>query len=178
MLRARVHINEGDTAMHSMMKSIIVGTVLVLGTGAAVATAAENPFIGTWKQNNAKSTSTSPDPWPKSVTRVITGSDQGVGMTTRTTGADGKKSTTVGPPIKWDGVSRAVTTDPAVDALSIKQLGERMVEYAYTKMGKTVHSGTGAVSNDGKTLTFTGKIMTPTGEVYYNLVHDLVQRKK
>jgi hypothetical protein len=161
--------------MHSMMKTIVVGAALVLAMSAVVATAAENPFVGTWKQDNAKSTSTSPDPWPKSVTRVYTESDQGVALTTTTMAADGKTSTTVRPAIKLDGAPHTVTItgDPTVDTVSLKQLGERMIEYAYTKSGKPVASGIAAVSNDGKTLAFTGKLMTPKGEqVYYTIVHD------
>ena len=164
--------------MHSMMKSIVVGAVLALGMAAAAANAADNPFIGTWKQINAKSTSTGTDPWPKSVTMVFTESDQGVALTTKTTAADGKKSTDVGKPIKWDGAPHAITGDPAVDAVSAKKLGERTLEYTFTKAGKTVQSGTGSISNDGKTMTLTGKVTTPNGEVYYNLVHNLVQATK
>jgi hypothetical protein len=166
--------------MDSMMKSIVVGAALVLGTGAVVATAAENPFIGTWVENNAKSTSTSPDPWPKRVTRVYTESDQGVALTTKTTAADGKKSTTVRPAVKFDGMPHTVplTGDPTVDTVSIKQLGERMIEFTYMKAGKTIQSGTAAVSNDGKTLTFTAKVNAPTGEVYANIVNDKVNDKK
>jgi uncharacterized Zn-binding protein involved in type VI secretion len=176
--RVRAYLNKGDKAMDSMMKHIVVSAVLVLGTGAAVATAADNPFIGTWKENIASSTATSTDPWPKSVTRIFIESDQGVALTTKTTAADGKKSTSVDPPVKWDGLPHPVTNDPAVDTISVKQLGDRMAEYAFMKAGKTVQSGTVEVSNDGKTMTITGKATTPKGVDYYNLVHYLVQSKK
>jgi hypothetical protein len=180
ILRVRAYLNNGDTAMQTVMKIITVGAVLALGMGTAVATAADNPFIGTWVKNNAKSTSTGADPWPKHVTRVYTESDQGVALTTKTTAADRKRSTTVRPAMKFDGMPHTVTItgDPTVDTVSVKQLGERMIEFTYMKAGKTTESGTGAVSNDGKTLTYTGKITTPTGEVFINIVNDKVIDKK
>lgn len=164
--------------MHSMMKSIVVGAVLALGLGAVVANAADNPFVGTWKESNTKSTSTATDPWPKSVIRIFSESDQGIALTTKTTAADGKKSTEADKPIKWDGLPKALTGDPNVDTIAVKSLGERTIEYTFAKAGKTIQSGTVAVSNDGKTLTINGRVTTPNGEAYYNIVHDRLQAKK
>jgi len=56
--------------MHSLFKTLLVGTVLAVG-GIAVASAAsaKDPIIGTWQMNVAKSTF-KPGPAPKSHTRT------------------------------------------------------------------------------------------------------------
>lgn len=159
--------------MRSIIKSIVVGAILALGFSTAMATAAGNPFIGTWKLSTAKSTSTGTDPWPTSETRVFSESDQGVMLTTKTVAADGKESTVGGNSTKWDGVPHAISGDPVADMVAVKRLGERMLEYTLTKAGKTVDRGTAVVSNDGKTLAFYGRAAGPKGApVYYHEVCD------
>jgi uncharacterized Zn-binding protein involved in type VI secretion len=160
--------------MQSVMKTMAVGAILAIGMGAAVATAAANPFVGTWSMNNAKSTSTGTDPSPRSQIRVYSESEQGVVLTTTTTAADGKKSTDIGKPVKWDGMPHADTGGGAgADTVAVKRLGERMVEYTISKAGTTIQSGTAAVSDDGKSLTFYGKATGAKGEqIAYHQVYD------
>jgi hypothetical protein len=160
--------------MQSVMKTMVAGAILAIGMGAAVAAAAANPFVGKWTMNNAKSTSTGTDPSPKSQIRVFSESDQGVVLTTTTTAADGKKSTDIGKSVKWDGLPHAETGNGGgADMVAVKRLGERTVGYTLTKAGTTVDSGTGAVSNDGKTLSLYGTAAGPKGEqIHYHLVYD------
>jgi hypothetical protein len=163
--------------MNDIRNRIIIGAVLALGM-TVTATAADNPFIGTWKLNIAKSTATSSDPWPRSEIRVLTESDQGISETTRYTAADGKQSTTVHPPVKWDGLPHAFGADPAAGTMSTKWLGKRTIEWTLAKAGQIAASGNVVVSNDGKTLTVTERLMTPNVEPYDSIVFDRMPGKK
>jgi hypothetical protein len=76
--------------MQTLFKTLLVGAILAIGTGSALAADA---VVGTWKLNLAKSTF-SPGPAPKSQTRNYVESAQGLTVTVKTTAADGKESTT------------------------------------------------------------------------------------
>src|SRR5258707_13394802 len=76
--------------MQTIFKTLLVGAILAIGTGTALAADA---VAGTWKLNLAKSTF-SPGPAAQSQTRIYAESAQGITVTVKTTAADGKESTT------------------------------------------------------------------------------------
>jgi hypothetical protein len=78
--------------MKAILKTAFVALLLATGSAAVVTAPAADPVIGNWQLNAAKS-KFSPGPAPKSDTRTYTASDQGITMTWKSVGADGKEIT-------------------------------------------------------------------------------------
>jgi hypothetical protein len=135
--------------MRTIFKTLLVGAILAIGTGTALAADA---VVGTWKLNVAKSTF-SPGPAPKSQTRSYAESAQGMTLTIKTTAADGKEST-VTLTYKDDGKPYPVSGNPDFDMVSVTRVDALTAHSTQTKAGATVGSGVRTVSKDGKTLTF------------------------
>lgn len=151
--------------MQAIFKTLFVGAVLAIGTGAVVAaTPAADPAIGTWKLNLAKS-KFSPGPAPKSQTRSYVESAQGITLTVKTTAADGKETTTT-LTFKDDGKPYPVSGSSDYDMVSVKRVDARTVHSTQMKAGATVGTGVRTVSKDGKTLTFSQKGTHATGVKY------------
>ncbi len=154
--------------MRSMLKTLFVGAILMIGTGAALAA---DPVIGTWKLNVAKSTF-SPGPAFKSQTRSYAESAQGTTLILKTTAADGKESTAT-LTFKEDGKPYSVSGNPDFDMVSVTRVDALTVHSTQTKAGATVGTGVRTVSKDGKTLTFAQKGTHASGGKYDDvLVYD------
>jgi hypothetical protein len=153
--------------MQTVIKALIVGAILAIGTSAA---SAADAVIGTWQLNVAKSTF-SPGPAPKSQTRSYAESPQGIVLTTKTVAADGKEST-LSLTFKADGKPYAVSGSPDFDTVSVKRVDALTVNSTQMKAGVTVGTGVRTVSKDGKTLTFAQKGTHAGGKYDDMLVYD------
>ena len=138
--------------MQTIIKTLLVGAIIAIGTGTALAADA---VVGTWKLNLAKSTF-SPGPAPKSQTRIYAESAQGMTVTVKTTAADGKESTT-NLTFKEDGKSYPAGSTPDFDMVSVTRVDALTVHVSQTKAGATVATVVRTVSKDGKTLTVAQK---------------------
>jgi hypothetical protein len=138
--------------MQAIMKTLFVGAILAIGTGAAFAA---DTAVGTWKLNVAKSTF-SPGPAPKSQTRTYAETPQGITLTIKTTAADGKESTAT-LTFKDDGKPYPVSGNPDFDMVAVTRVDTNTVHSTQTKGGAPVGTGERTVSKDGKTLTFKQK---------------------
>lgn len=134
---------------------------------AAVASAG-NPAVGTWTLNVAKS-KFSPGPAPTSDTRTYTESADGITMTWKSTGANGKEMT-VQTTYRTDGKDYPVTGNPMFDTLSLKQVDSHTVEVVQKKGGKVIGHSTRTVSKDGKVLTLSSKGTSADGVAYDNVM--------
>jgi hypothetical protein len=151
--------------MRTIIKTLLVGSALAIGTGAAVAAAAAaEPAIGTWTLNLAKSKFT-PGPAPKGQTRTYAESAQGVLLTIKTSAADGKE-TTATLTFKDDGKPYPVTGNPDFDTVSVTRVDALTVHSKQMKAGAVVGTGIRTVSKDGKTLTFSQKGAHANGVKY------------
>ena len=147
--------------MQTILKTLLVGAILVIGTGVA---SAADPAIGTWKLNLAKSTF-SPGPAPKSQTRSYAESPQGTTVIVKTTAADGKESVST-LTFKDDGKPYPVSGSTDFDMVSITRVDPMTFHSTQTKAGATVGTGVRTVSKDGKTLTFKQKGTHANGVKY------------
>lgn len=135
------------------MKIKTLGFALIVSLGlAAVGFAADDPMMGTWKLNEAKSKLAPGAPKNTTVTYEMVG-DQ-IKVTVDGTDADGKSSHTVWTG-KFDGKDYAVTGDPTSDMRSYKKEGKDTLQMTNTKAGKVTVTGTVMVAADGKTRTVT-----------------------
>ncbi|MGB7738332.1 MAG: hypothetical protein WBM03_04405 [Steroidobacteraceae bacterium] len=155
--------------MHSLFKTLLVGTVLAVG-GIAVASAAsaKDPIIGTWQLNVAKSTF-KPGPAPKSHSRTYTATADGIELTYDTVAADGS-ATNGKSSFKDDGKDYPITGSKDFDTVSLKRIDASTVESTQKKAGKVVGTTLRTVSKDGKvmTLKLTGK--DAKGQAYDNVM--------
>ena len=134
-----------------MKTRTIVLTLLLCFVGAAVCFA-DDPQMGTWKLNEAKSKIGAGS--PKLTTVVYEAAGDSVKVTVDGTDGDGKPlhSEWTG---KYDGKDYAVTGDPSSDTRSYKKVNDHTLAFISKKGDKVTFSGRGVVSADGKTRTVT-----------------------
>ena len=134
------------------MKIRTIALTVVAVCFVSLCFAAENPNMGTWKLNEAKS-KMSPGA-PKNNTVVYTAAGDSVKVTVD--GVDGKGKPTHNEWTgKFDGKDYPVTGDPSSDARSYKKIDDRTLELTVKKDGKVTASGRVAVAADGKSRTVT-----------------------
>jgi hypothetical protein len=113
---------------------------------------ADNPNMGTWKLNEAKSKI--PAGFMKNSTVVYEAQGDSVKVTTDGTDKDGKPMHTEWTG-KFDGKDYPLTGDPNADTRSYTKVDERTLTLANKKDGKVTTSGRVEVSADGKSRTLT-----------------------
>ena len=134
--------------------------------GAAVCFA-DNPNLGTWKLNEAKSHI--PAGFMKNTTVVYEAAGDNVKVTTDGTGRDGQPAHTEWTG-KFDGKDYPLTGDSSADSRSYKTINDHTLELTNKMGGKVVATGRVVVSPDGKTRTLhlsttdsAGKKISSTG---------------
>src|SRR5262249_31791436 len=134
-----------------MKARTILLTLLLCFVGAAVCFA-DDPQMGAWKLNEAKSKIGAGS--PKLTTVVYAAAGDSVKVTVDGTDGDGKPlhSEWTG---KYDGKDYPVTGDPNSDMRSYKKVDDHTLAFTNKKGDKVTSSGQGVVSADGKTRTVT-----------------------
>ena len=148
-------------------------TMALLGLAVATALpqaglAQNNPRIGTWKLNLAKS-KYSPGPPPRSNTAIFEAVGQGLRATAEGIDAEGKPTKAVFGPWFSDGKSYPITGSPAFDAASYKQVNASTSESTRTKAGRVVQTTTLVLSADGKSFAFTATGVDERGQQINNV---------
>jgi len=131
------------------VRSIVIALAVCV-VGAAVALAADSPFLGTWKLNEAKS-KLSPNA-PKNTTVVYEAAGDSVKVTTDGVDAQGKAVHTEWTG-KFDGKDYAVSGDPNSNMRSYKKVNDHTLTLANKKDGKVILSGRVETSADNRTRT-------------------------
>ena len=149
------------------MKIRTIGLTLALCffVGAACF-AADDPNMGTWKLNEAKS-KTAPG-MEKLTTVVYEAAGDQVKVTIDGTDKDGKPTHN-----EWtgsfDGKDYAVTGDPKSDMRSYTKVDDHTVAFTVKKDGKTTVTGRIVVAADGKSRTVTAKRTDEHGKAFKNV---------
>jgi hypothetical protein len=148
-----------------MKKRQLLGAILALVGGMAVATAGEgaDPVVGTWHLDAGKSTFAS-GPALKDQTRIYERSGSKISLEMKSMTVDGK-ATSMKTTYQLDGKDYPVTGAPNYDAISGKQLDSHTVDFVLSKNGKKMGTTTRTVSEDGKTLTVKTKVASASGEM-------------
>jgi hypothetical protein len=135
------------------MRTQIIGLTLALSFFAGITCfAADDPQIGTWKLNEAKSKLT-PDAGKNTIVVYEAAGDQ-VKVVIDGIDKDGKPTHNEWTG-KFDGKDYAVTGDPKSDMRSYKQIDSHTLQFAIKKDGKTTVTGRITVAADGKSRTVT-----------------------
>jgi len=125
-------------------------TFAMLFAAASACVAADDPNMGTWKLNEAKS-KYSPGA-AKNTLVVYEAAGDSVKVTVDGVGADGKPTHNEWTG-KFDGKDYPLTGDPTADTRSYKKIDTRTMELTNKKGGKPVVTGKITVSADGKSRT-------------------------
>ena len=137
------------------MKTKTIGFTLALCFFAGAACfAADDPNMGTWKLNEAKSKLT-PGEGKNSTVMYEAAGDQ-VKVTIDGTDKDGKPTHNEWTG-KFDGKDYAVTGDPKSDMRSYKKIDDHKMAFTVKKDGKTTITGRIVVAADGKSRMVTAR---------------------
>ena len=148
-----------------MKRSLVVLALVVCTAMSGPLWAQDNPFVGTWKLNTAKS-KFQPGPGPKSLKRTIAAQGGGASYTFAGVGADGA-SIAYSFSTNYDGKDSAITGAGApggADTIALKRVSSRKVEGALKKGGKELGKVVAEVSSDGKVSTVKSKGKTGEGK--------------
>ena len=126
---------------------------------------AADPFVGTWKENVAKSKATTPN---KSQVAVFTAQENGLTLVADGVSADGT-TFHVTWTAKFDGKDYPTTGFTNEDSVAIKKINANTFSELFKKAGKEVMSARLVVSKDGKTLTRTTKEKDAKGKEVRNI---------
>jgi len=130
------------------IRTIILSVMLFFVAGA-MCLAADNPQMGTWKLNEAKSKLA---PGPKNTTVIYEAAGDQVKVTVEGVDAEGKPTHNEWTG-KFDSKDYPVTGDPTSDTRSYKQIDDHTLELTVKKDGKATVTGKVVVSADGKSRT-------------------------
>jgi len=143
-------------AMGAHMKARSVVMTIVVCLAGLCLSFAQNPQMGTWKLNEAKSKI----PAGANKNTIVTYAEDGdnVKITTEGTAGDGSAMKTEWTG-KFDGKDYPVTGDPSADTRSYKKVNDHTLALENKKGGAVTVSGRIVVSADGKsrTVNVTGK---------------------
>jgi hypothetical protein len=132
------------------MKTRTIGLTLgMLFVGLAMCSA-QNPNLGTWKLNEAKSKLN------PGIPKNLTVKYEAVGDNIKGTidGVDGQgKPTHTEWTGKFDGKDYPVTGDPTADTRAVKQVDDHNYQLTVKKAGKVTMTGKAVISADGKSRT-------------------------
>jgi hypothetical protein len=137
-----------------MLMSTLRLVAVIMGT-MAIAWAADDPVVGTWKLNLSKSKYT-PGPPPQEETRVYEAQADGINVTVKTIEADGHTAT-MHISANYDGKDYPVTGSSDYDVIKLTKISERVAEATLMHGSRLIATARREVSPDGKTMTITYK---------------------
>ena len=147
-----------------MRRHFVIASAVILALATSCFSMAQNnPFVGIWKLNVARSRY-DPGPPPKGQTRTWESSGK---VSIKGTDATGT-SRAYGYTIKVDGKDYP-TTGPipnGAETVASKSIAANTVEATFKRGGKQVERTKFSVSKDGKLLTIVGKGITPNGQSF------------
>jgi hypothetical protein len=164
---AEARRNEGPmrSKEKSMKRIVWLVAVLIAAVFAHSAVAQDNPMLGTWKLNLAKSKFEG-GPAPKSLTRTITADGSGAKYSFEGVSADGKPFA-YSFSTNYDGKDSPVTGTGmpfGADSITLKRISPSKTEGILKKGGKEVGKVVTDVSKDGKIATVKAKGKGPDGK--------------
>jgi hypothetical protein len=152
------------------MKLRTIAMTIAVMCLATLSFAAENPNMGTWKLNEAKSKI--PAGAPKNTMVVYAAAGDSVKVTVD--GVDGQGKPTHNEWTgKFDGKDYPLVGDPTGDTRSYKTISDHKMDLTNKKDGKPTTTGTIVISADGKSRTLTITGTDPAGKkVNYTAHYD------
>jgi len=152
---------------------ILLASAVVLSLVASgVSVAQENPFVGTWKMNLARSKFGGSLKPPQRATRTVVTQDGGLKVTQEETSADGTQSA-YSYTTNLDGKDSPVSGRASFDTVAARRVDANTYTNIVKKASKTVRTTRTVVSKDGKVTTVTGKGVNAQGQpISFTAVYD------
>jgi hypothetical protein len=153
-----------------MMKRILVASLALF---VSPLLAQNDPWVGTWKLNVAKSRYTGM-PAPKSETRTVVAQGNGYQVTYEGIAADGSRIS-YSLTSNLDGKDSPIsgTAPLGADTIATKRVDAYTITSVIKKAGKEIRTVVNAVSKDGKVTTQTGNGTNEQGQpISYTAVWD------
>ena len=150
-----------------MKRTLAFVAIALLGFATASHLLAQNPTLGTWKANIAKSKYT-PGPAPKSMTRTVASEGDKVKYTFEGVAADGSP-VSYSFTAAYDGKDYPITGSDLYDTITVKRVNDQTAEATLKKSGKVVSHARRVVSKDGKVMTLTITGTNPDGKKMHNV---------
>jgi len=140
---------------YSVASAHLAKMILAMFALSVAGWGADNPFVGTWKLNLAKSVF-DPGPPVRSRTVTIEQTGDGVKWAIEQVDAKGNRATVVEAP-KFDGKDypRTGSPTPTADTIALKRIDTYTIEETLKRAGKVVATFRQVVSKDGKVRTAT-----------------------
>jgi len=143
-------------------------TLLVAALAATNLMFAADPAVGTWKLNLAKSKIPPAPGAPAEMTVILEDQNGQVVSTSKGKQSDGKPiSQKTSFPSEGGAINFLEPAPPADLSGQVKRIDADTLEFITLRDGKEVQSSHNVLSKDRKTLTITGKAMTPQGPVEF-----------
>lgn len=135
---------------------------------SAALSAADNPFLGTWKMNAARSKGT-PGTMAKEATVKFEAMGSKIKRTVTGTDGDGQPLNISGT-LLWDGKEhKVVNPDGSSIMVAVKKVNDHALHVTAKQNGKLLQTMKVAVSKDGKTMTAAVKGGDPKGRKLDNI---------
>src|ERR1700733_4923072 len=137
--------------MRQVLRFLAISLLAVVASSGL--RAQDNPLVGTWKLNVAKSKFV-PGPAPTSLTRTVEAQGDGVKYTFDGVAADGKPIS-YSFSVQFDGKDNPIngSTPSGADTVSAKRIDSNHYVATQKKGGKVLVTSKVAVSKDGKVTT-------------------------
>ena len=155
-----------------MKRSLAVAAFALLTLAVAGRLIAQNPALGTWKLNVAKS-KYNPGPAPKSMTRTLEAQGDKVKSTFQGVAADGS-AISYSFAIAYDGKDYPITGSApgGADSISVTESAPGSYEAHLKKGGETILISHVKVSADGKATTISQNSAAGKGSVKNIIVYE------
>jgi len=155
-----------------MKRYVAVASFALLMFAVAASLFAQNPALGTWKLNVAKS-KYNPGPAPKSMTRTLEAQGDKIKHTYQGVAADGS-AISYSFTAAYDGKDYPITGSApgGADSLSITQPSPGTYEAILKKGGEVVLLSHAKISADGKVTTFNQNSPSGKGSVNNIIVYE------
>jgi len=150
------------------LPAIIIGCIVGILLCAAHATSADDPVLGTWQLNVAKSQFT-PGPGWQSQVRTYQATPEGVAVTWTGVDAKGEKMH-VSYTYAYDGRDYLMLGSASYDTLNAVRIDAWTVRSEEKREGRTVGVAVRTVSRDGKVLTISDKGTNRKGQAFSQLL--------
>ena len=155
--------------MRSLVAFVFLAVVSTFACAPPAMAADSDPLVGTWQLDVAKSTFTS-GPALKSQTRTYSRSGPNITVVIRSTGADGKETTTQ-TTYQLDKKDYPVTGSADYDSISGQQSNARTATFTLKKAGKPVGTTLRTLSKDGQHMDSKTELTTAAGEKIENRLY-------
>ena len=134
---------------------VVAVLAVVLGRPSSLMSQSPDPAAGTWELNVGKSKQ-APGAVLKSQTRTYEVTQKQVKSVQKGIDADGKP-TLVQWTASYDGKDYPYSGSPLWDTIAITRIDDHTLSFVQKKSGKISLTGRRVISNDGKTMTISGK---------------------